>query len=71
VAWLKPCYDCITATGDDMKAYLVEWWDEKSLRYQQEYYTSVNFMAHRVLMLEKDVPNSDVSVSTINICTDE
>lgn len=54
-----------------MKAYMVEWWDEKSLRYHHEYYTSVNVMAVRVMRLEDDVPNSDVSVSTINICTDE
>jgi hypothetical protein len=54
-----------------MKAYMVEWWDEKSLRHQQEYYTSVNVLAMRVKMLEDDVPNSDVFVSTVTICTDE
>jgi len=54
-----------------MKAYFVEWWDEKSLRYQQEYYTSINMLAMRVKMLEADVLNSDVCVSTINVCTDE
>jgi hypothetical protein len=54
-----------------MKAYFVEWWDEKSLRYQQEYYTSINMLAMRVKMLDADVPNSDVNVSTITICTDE
>jgi hypothetical protein len=54
-----------------MKAYMVEWWDEKSLKYHQEYYTSINMLAMRVTMLEDDVPMSDVSVSTISICTDE
>jgi len=54
-----------------MKAYMVEWWDEKSLRYHQEYYTNVNVMAVAVKTLEDDVPNSDVRVSTITICTDE
>jgi hypothetical protein len=53
-----------------MKAYMVEWWDERSLRYHQEYYTSVNVLAMRVKMLD-NVPNSDVSVSTVTICTDE
>jgi hypothetical protein len=54
-----------------MKAYMVEWWDEQSLRYHHEYYTSVNLLAMRVKMLEDDVPHSDVSVSTVTICTDE
>jgi hypothetical protein len=54
-----------------MKAYFVEWWDERSLRYHQEYYTSINMLAMRVTMLEADVPNSDVHVSTVTICTDE
>jgi hypothetical protein len=54
-----------------MKAYMVEWWDDRSLRYHQEYYTSVNVLAMRVKMLEKDVPLSDVRVSTVTICTDE
>jgi hypothetical protein len=58
--------------GDDnMKAYMVEWWDEMSMKYQQEYYTSVNMVAMRVTMLEKDVPLSDVRVSTVTVCTDE
>jgi hypothetical protein len=62
---------CFHFGDDEMKAYFVEWWDERSLRYHQEYYTSINMLAMRVTMLEDDVPNSDVSVSTISICTDE
>ena len=54
-----------------MKVYMLEWWNAKSLKYQQEYYTSINMLAMRVTMLEADVPNSDVSVSTVTICTDE
>jgi hypothetical protein len=54
-----------------MKVYMVEWWDEMSMKYQQEYYTSVNMVAMRVTMLEKDVPLSDVRVSTVTVCTDE
>ena len=54
-----------------MKVYMVEWWDEQSMKYQQEHYTSINLVAHRVTMLEDDVPESDVSVSTIIVCTDE
>lgn len=54
-----------------MKIYMVEWWDEQSMKYQQEYYTSIKLLARRVTMLEDDVPMSDVCVSTINVCTDE
>jgi hypothetical protein len=54
-----------------MKVYMVEWWDDRFLKYHQEYYTSINVMAMRVTMLEADVPNSDVHVSTITVCTDE
>jgi hypothetical protein len=50
---------------------MVEWWDAPFLKYHQEYYTSVNVLAMRVKMLEDDVPNSDVRVSTVTICTDE
>jgi hypothetical protein len=58
--------------GDfEMKVYMVEWWDEMSMKYQQEYYTSINMLAMRVTMLEADVPLSDVSVSTLSVCTDE
>jgi hypothetical protein len=54
-----------------MKVYMVEWWDRSSLRHYQEYFTSINMLAMRVKMLEADVPNSDVHVSTITVCTDE
>jgi hypothetical protein len=55
-----------------MKVYMVEWWDEESVKYQRQYYTSINTLATMVTMLEADVSTrSDVSVSTITVCTDE
>ena len=62
---------CFHFGDDDMKVYMVEWWDEMSTKYHQEYYTSINMLAMRVTMLEADVPMSDVSVSTITVCTDD
>ena len=54
-----------------MTAYMVEWWDEASLKYHQEYYTSIMLAAHRIVMLDNDVKNSDARISTIVICTDD
>jgi hypothetical protein len=53
-----------------MKVYMIEWWDEQHFKHHQEYYTSINWVAYRVKMLD-DVPNSDPHVSTIVVNTDE
>jgi hypothetical protein len=48
-----------------MNFFMIEWWDVRMTKYQQEYFRSMESAAARFIMLRDDVPESNPAIETL------
>ena len=52
-----------------MKIFMVEWWNERSGRYEQEYYSDILVAAHRMVVLMDILQDSRPAIETLEVDT--